>query len=191
MKNLSLAFIVIGFLTCGKAQNPNKEYKGIDKEKFTQLYEAAKTKAPNHTIVFGLTVGISESEFDMILAEKVKNGEIKAVDMNAYPPIIEFEVLNKEIIPMSIHCSSSGMFKNYPLISFKTAVMKDTNELKKTRNKLIDWAIDKYGDQYYISPMTDYSSSTPRKNFSWVADTYSIDITDVMDRISLTYRKLN
>lgn len=189
-KNISLALIAIGFFTCVKAQNSNKEYTGIDKEKFDKLYETAKTKTPNYTIVFGLTVGVSELDFDTILAEKIKNGDIKAINMNTYPPIIQFDVLNMDSIPMGVHCSASGTFKNFPLISFGTGEIKDTLELNETRNKLIDWAIAKYGDQYYVSSMTDYSSSSPKKNFRWVADTYSIDITDVMNRVSLTYRKL-
>jgi hypothetical protein len=190
IKSFCIVLLSVVFFTCGKAQNNQKTYTGIDKVSFDQRYQTAKTQPPNYTIVYGLDLGVSESEFDIMLAEKVKNGAIKPIDMDAYPPMIQFDLLNGEYIPMGVSCSASGLFKNYPVISFKTKEIKDTNELKKTRNQLIDWAIQTYGDQYHVSSMTDYSSTQPKKNFRWVANTYSIDITDVMSRVSVSYRKL-
>jgi hypothetical protein len=190
IKPLCAVLLSVVFMGCGKTQTTQKTYTGIDKASFDKRCNEVKTHPPNFTIVYGLELGVSEPAFDIMLAEKVKNGTIKPIDMDAYPPMIQFDVLNGEFIPMAVHCSASGLFKNYPVISFKTKEIKDTNELKKTRNQLIDWAIQTYGDQYHVSPMTDYSTNQNGKNFRWVANTYSIDITDIMNRVSLAYRKL-
>lgn len=189
MKKTLFILFITSLIAC-KGQNSPKEYKGIDKATFDKLYENTKAKTPNYTIIYGLVLGVSEPEFDLMLSEKVKSGTIKAVEMNSYPPVIEFDLLNNEKINMKVSCSASGLFANYPVISFKTNEINDAKELLKTRNKFIEWAISKYGDQYHVSNMTDFEGSGSKKNFRWVADTYSIDITDVSNRVSLSYRKL-
>lgn len=195
LKHFALLLLLFGFFACEtehtSSEETEKEYLGIEEEVFNKLCEEAKTKPPNFRIVYGFIVGVSEPEFERMLREKIRNGEIIALDTTGFPPIIEFELLNNESIAMSTHCSATGVFKNFPLISFKTEEFTDSIDLISTRNKLLDWAIAKYGDQYHVSPMEDFSAGTVRKNFRWVAETYSIDITDIDNRVALTYRTLD
>lgn len=194
MKHLTLLLLCFGLYSCAfgqkSSEDPLKEYPGIEEETFYKLYEDAIEKTPNFRIVYGFHVGVSEPEFDRILAEKIKKGEIIAIDTSGYSTIIQFDILNKESIPMEINCSASGVFKNFPLISFRTQEFEDSLELIKTRNKFLDWAIAKYGDQYHVSPMEDFLEGTMCKNFRWVTNTYSIDITDMRNQVALTYRTL-